>query len=156
MYKTVIALAAMLGTIQIAPAQAPANNNQEVTFAKDIAPILQRSCQSCHRPNNIAPMSLLTYQEARPWAKAIKAQVVKREMPPWYIDRAVGIRDFKDDPSLSDAEIALISKWADAGAPQGNAKDMPPPKQFDDSSKWHIGTPDIVVNLKKDLLVKAA
>jgi hypothetical protein len=151
----IVAVAAMIGTIQIAPAQTPAKTSQEVTFAKDIAPILQRSCQACHRPGNIAPMSLLTYQDARPWAKAIKAQTAKREMPPWYIDRAVGIRDFKNDPSLSDAEIAMIGRWADAGAPMGNAADMPAPRKFDDSDKWHIGKPDVVVTLKKDLLVKA-
>jgi hypothetical protein len=150
-----IAVAAMFGTTQAAQAQTPAKTGQEVTFAKDIAPILQRSCQACHRPGNIAPMSLLTYQDARPWAKAIKAQVVKREMPPWYIDRAVGIQDFKNDPSLSDQEITLISKWVDAGAPQGNASDIPAPRKFEDGDKWHIGTPDIVVNLKKDLLVKS-
>src|SRR5690242_20834715 len=96
-----------------------------VTFNKDIAPILQKSCQNCHRPGAIAPMSLLTYQDARPWAKSIKAKVAAREMPPWYIDRHVGITKFKEDPSLTDAEITTIAKWADAGAPQGNPGDMP-------------------------------
>src|SRR5216683_3127857 len=105
------------------------------TFARDVAPILQRSCQPCHRPGNIAPMSLLTYQEARPWARAMKQQVVQRNMPPWYIDRAVGIRQFKNDPSLSDQEIATISAWVDAGAPLGNEADMPPPRQFDDNDR---------------------
>ena len=75
-------------------------------------------------------MSLLTYQDARPWAKSIKAKVTAREMPPWYIDRHVGITKFKDDPSLTDAEIATIVKWVDAGAPQGNAADMPAPVTF--------------------------
>jgi len=151
-----LALAAMFSAIQLAWAQAPAKSAQDQpTFTKDIAPLLQRACQVCHRPNNIAPMSLLTYQEVRPWAKAIKSQVLKREMPPWYIDRAVGIRNFKNDPSLSDDEITLISKWVDAGAPLGNAADMPAPRKFDDSDRWHIGKPDIVVSLKKDLLVKA-
>src|SRR5436309_6102429 len=82
-----------------------------VTFTKDVAPILQRNCQVCHRPGAIAPMSLLTYEDARPWARAIKEKVVRREMPPWYIDRNIGISEFKDDPSLSDADIATISKW---------------------------------------------
>src|SRR5882757_3582412 len=103
-------------------AQAPA-----VTFAKDVAPILQKACQNCHRPGAIAPMSLLTYQDARPWAKSIKAKVTAREMPPWYIDRHIGISKFKDDPSLSDAEIATIVKWVDGGAAAGNAADMPAP-----------------------------
>src|SRR5690349_3520899 len=101
-----------------------------VTFAKDIAPILQRSCQSCHRPGAIAPMSLLTYQDARPWARSIKAKVVAREMPPWYIDRDIGIQKFKDDPSLTDDEIATIVKWVDGGAPSGNLAEMPAPRQF--------------------------
>ena len=105
------------------------------TFAKDVAPILQRSCQPCHRPGNIAPMSFLTYQDVRPWARAIKQQVVQRNMPPWYIDRAVGIRQFKNDPSLSDQEIATISKWVDAGALLGNEADMPPPRQFEDNDR---------------------
>src|SRR4051794_31751662 len=74
---------------------------REVTFTKDIAPVLQRACQNCHRPNNIAPMSLLTYNEVRPWARAIKQKVVERNMPPWFVDRNVGIREFKDDPSLT-------------------------------------------------------
>src|SRR6266481_6358737 len=71
---------------------------QQPTFTKDVAPILQRSCQTCHRPGSIAPMSLLTFEDARPWARAIKEKVAKREMPPWYIDKNIGITDFKDDP----------------------------------------------------------
>ena len=90
------------------------------TFTRDIAPILQKSCQNCHRPGAIAPMSLLTYQDVRPWARAIKQKVQAREMPPWYIDRHIGIQKFKDDPSLTDAEIAMIAEWVDAGAPAGN------------------------------------
>jgi hypothetical protein len=120
-----------------------------VTFTKDIAPILQRSCQNCHRPGSIAPMSLITYEEARPWARAIKSKVVLRQMPPWHIDRNVGIDKFKDDPSLSAAEIAAISAWVDQGAPEGNPKDMPPPRQFSDLDKWHIGKPDIVISMPK-------
>src|ERR1700716_374539 len=84
-----------------------------VTFTKDVAPILQRSCQNCHRPGAIAPMSLLTYEETRPWARSIRQKVVAREMPPWYIDRHVGIHDFKNDVSLSDLEIATIAAWVD-------------------------------------------
>ena len=141
---------------QIAGAQTSANANQDqVTFTKDVAPILERSCQNCHRPGSIGPMSLLTYQDARPWARAIKQQVAQRNMPPWYIDRTVGIQDFKNDISLSDDEIAKIVKWADQGSPMGNPADMPPAKSFDDSSRWHIGTPDVVVQLKHDVVVKA-
>src|SRR5499433_886652 len=126
-----------------------------VTFARDVAPILQRACQNCHRPGAIAPMALLTYQDARPWARSIKTKVTAREMPPWYIDRHIGITKFKDDPSLTDAEIATIVRWVDQGAPAGNAKDLPPPRQFSDTDKWHIGTPDMIVSLPKPYELKA-
>ena len=117
----------------------------QVTFTKDVAPILQRSCQKCHRPGSMAPMSLLTYQDARPWARAIKREVEARNMPPWYIARNVGIEQFKNDPSLSKGEIATIVKWVDAGAPMGNPADMPRPVQFRDDNAWTIGDPDVVV-----------
>lgn len=93
----------------------------------------------------MAPMSLLTYQEVRPWARAIKQRVVAREMPPWHVDNTIGIQRFKDDPSLSNDEIELIAHWTDAGAPQGNPADMPAPRQFADDSAWQIGQPDIIV-----------
>ncbi len=127
----------------------------DATFSKDIAPILERSCQNCHRAGSIAPMSLLTYKDARPWARSIKEKVVRREMPPWHIDRNVGITKFKEDPSLTDAEIATISNWVDHGAPEGNPADMPPPRQFSDLDKWQIGKPDIVVSMKKPYRLKA-
>src|ERR1051325_2961829 len=126
------------------PGEGKADAHQ-VTFTRDIAPILQRACQNCHRPNSIAPMSFLTYTTVRPWARSIKEKVVLREMPPWFIDRNIGIRHFKDDPSLTDEEVAKISAWVDAGAPEGNAADMPPPRQFEDSSRWHIGQPDLII-----------
>jgi hypothetical protein len=128
----------------------------EVTFTKDVAPILQARCQVCHRPDTFAPMSLLTYEDARPWAKSIKLKVVAREMPPWYIDKNVGVRHFKNDVSLSDDEIATIVKWVDAGAPKGNPSDMPPPRKFEDSDTWHMGEPDLIVQLPKDQIVPAA
>jgi hypothetical protein len=127
----------------------------QVTFTKDVAPILQEKCQSCHRPDTFAPMSLLSYEEARPWAKSIRQKVVAREMPPWYIDKTVGIRHFKNDVSLTDQEIATIAKWVDSGAPKGDLKDMPPPRKFDDSDKWRMGEPDLVVQLPKDQIVPA-
>jgi hypothetical protein len=126
-----------------------------VTFSRDVAPILQKACQNCHRPGAIAPMSLLTYQDARPWARSIKAKVTAREMPPWYIDRHIGITKFKDDPSLTDAEIDTITRWVDAGAPAGDPKEMPAPRQFSDIDKWHIGKPDMVVSLPKPYELKA-
>jgi hypothetical protein len=127
----------------------------QVTFTKDIAPILQEKCQSCHRPDTFAPMSLLTYEEARPWAKSIRQKVVAREMPPWYIDKTVGVRHFKNDVSLTDQEIATITKWVDTGAPKGDPKDMPAPRKFDDSDQWRMGEPDLVVQLPKDQIVAA-
>jgi mono/diheme cytochrome c family protein len=131
-------------------AQAPSRTAAgQVTFTRDVAPILQRSCQSCHRPNSMAPMSFLTYQDVRPWARAIKTKVTAREMPPWYIDRTVGINKFNNDPSLSDNEIATLAAWVDGGAVQGNPADMPPPKQFENDDIWHIGKPDLVVSSVK-------
>jgi mono/diheme cytochrome c family protein len=117
----------------------------EVTFTKDVAPILQRSCQSCHRPDGMAPMSLLTYEEVRPWASAIKRRTTARQMPPWFIERNIGIQKFKDDPSLSDEEIRRIAHWVDSGAPRGNPADLPPARQFAAAGAWTIGTPDLVM-----------
>jgi hypothetical protein len=104
---------------------------RQLTFTKDVAPILQRRCQTCHRPDTFAPMSLLTYEEARPWVRSIKQKVAAREMPPWYIDKTVGVHHFKNDVSLTDQEIATIVQWVDSGAPKGNPADMPPPRQFE-------------------------
>src|SRR5215510_9769433 len=112
-------LGALLAISMVAAAQTPVTE-RPVTFAKDVAPILQQNCQVCHRPGSMAPMSLLTYEDVRPWARAIKLRTSAREMPPWYIDRNLGIHRFKNDPSLSDEQIATIAKWADSGAPLGN------------------------------------
>ena len=118
---------------------------QEPTFASDVAPILYRSCVKCHRTGQIAPMSLITYQEVRPWARSIRNKVETRAMPPWHLDRRIGIQDFKNDPSLSGAEIATILSWVDSGAPQGNPADTPTPPIFADADAWQIGEPDLVV-----------
>lgn len=101
-------------------------------------------------------MSLLTYEEVRPFARSIKARVSAREMPPWFIDRNIGIQHFKNDSSLRDDEIAAIADWADAGAPMGDPKDMPPPAKFPDITAWQIGTPDLVVEMPGEQIVKAA
>src|SRR5713226_6152209 len=104
-------VAATVGTI----AQAPATTTGAVTFTKDIAPILQRSCQQCHHPDSVAPMSLLIYEDARPWARAMKTRTALRSqrgaMPPFFVERSIGIQNFKNDPSLSEEEIARIAKW---------------------------------------------
>ena len=151
-------VAAMLGTTETARAQATSKTatQNQVTFSRDVAPILQRACQNCHRPGSIAPMSLLTYKEARPWAVAIKEKVIKREMPPWFIDRNVGVRQFKDDPSLTDKEIATIVAWADTGSPEGNQAELPAPRHFEDADQWHIGKPDLIVSMPVAFTVKPA
>ena len=91
------------------------------TFTKDILPIFEKSCQACHRPGQMAPFSLLTYDDARPWVRSIKNKVETRYMPPWHLDRTVG--EYSPDPSLTDFEIATISKWFDNGAPRGDMND---------------------------------
>ena len=131
---------------------ATAASAQSVTFTKDVAPILQRACQGCHRPGQMAPMSLLTFQDVRPWARSIKQRVMEHTMPPWGIDQRVGIQSFKNDPSLRDDEIEKIVKWVDAGAPMGNAADMPKPREFEDSDRWHIGKPDLIVTSPKHVV----
>ena len=145
-------LLSLSAPIVVSHAQAPQGG--QVTFTKDVAPILQKTCQTCHRPGSIGPMSLLTYEDARPWARSIKDRVSRRQMPPWHVDRTVGIRKFKDDPSLSDAELQTIVNWVDAGAPRGNPADMPAPRAFDDSDRWHIGKPDLIVSMPKEFTVK--
>jgi hypothetical protein len=120
-----------------------------VTFAKDVAPIFQARCEECHRKGTAAPMSLVTYQEARPWAKAIKERVITRQMPPWHLDKTVGIQQFANDRSLTDQQIETIVRWVDAGAPQGDPKDLPAPKQWPSDEEWQLakryGPPDLVI-----------
>ncbi len=114
------------------PGEAQDRGDGQVTFTEDVAPILYQKCASCHRPSSIAPMSLLTYELARPYALLIKEMVSSRTMPPWFVDKTVGIQSFKDDRSLSDEEIATIVRWADSGAPQGDPAAMPPLPEFED------------------------
>ena len=125
---------ALAGVVAPAPLAAGQAAGPEVTFSKHIAPILQRSCQNCHRPEGVAPMPLTTYDEVRPWARAIKQRTgigpKAGVMPPWYVEKNIGIQQFHNDPSLSDDEIAMIAKWADSGAPRGNPADMPPPRKW--------------------------
>src|SRR5688500_16736832 len=147
-----------LSTLTLRATSQVATPPAEVSFTKHIAPILQRSCENCHRPDGVAPMSLRTYEEVRPWARAIKQRTGLGPragvMPPWYVEKNIGIQKFKNDPSLSDSEVALIAKWADSGAPRGEPADMPPARVWNDSTKWSIGTPDLVVRTT-DILVKA-
>jgi mono/diheme cytochrome c family protein len=129
-----------------ASAQAPA----APTFTKDIAPIFQAKCESCHRPNSIAPMSFTTYEETRPWARSIRERVAKRQMPPWHVDKNVGIQHFENDRSLSDAQIDTIVKWVSNGAPKGDPKDMPPAMEWPENDGWNFEKlygkgPDLVI-----------
>src|SRR3984893_5128961 len=148
MLRVSMGLACSAVLVSAIPAAA-SEDGKSVTFTKDVAPIFQQKCESCHRPNNMAPMSLLTYEEARPWAKSIASRVGARQMPPWHIDKTVGIQKFKNDRSLSDDQIDTILAWVAAGAPKGDPKDMPAPKVWKDESGWHLadkdGEPDLVV-----------
>src|SRR5437762_2007777 len=124
--------------------------DRPVTFAKDVAPIFQAKCQECHQPNSIAPMSIITYQDVRPWARSIKERVSQRQMTPWHIDKTVGVQKFKNDMSLSDEQIDKIVAWVDQGAPQGDPKDMPAPKPLVTDNEWKAvrdgyGPPDLII-----------
>jgi hypothetical protein len=119
------------------------NTSKEVTFTRDVAPIFFSNCAACHRPGEIAPMSLLSYKDARPWAKAIREKVLDRSMPPWHADRAYGA--FKNDRSLSKGDIDTIVAWVEGGAREGDPKDLPPPPHF--TSGWQIGQPDLVLSM---------
>ena len=148
-WAPVAAAFGLAASVGVGAQPSPASSG-DVTFTKDIAPILQRHCQSCHRPDSLAPMSLLTYEDARPYARAIKTRTALRTqrgaMPHWYIEKDIGIQSYKDDPSLSEVEIAAIAKWADSGAPRGNPADLPPPLDFDNGGQWKIGKPDLIVS----------
>ena len=125
-------LAAVLSAQKTSSAAEPAVTP---TFTKDVAPILYASCAGCHRPGEVAPMSLLSYDDVRPWAKSIRKKVTSREMPPWGADPHYG--KFKDDRSLSDAQIQTITAWVDAGAPKGRDADLPPLPRF--AEGWTAG-----------------
>ncbi|HTS47434.1 MAG TPA: cytochrome c [Bryobacteraceae bacterium] len=149
---TLIASGALLAVSSALMAGEPTKNAasaKPVTFTKDIAPIFQDKCEACHRKDSMAPMSLVTYEEARPWARSIKERVVTHQMPPWHLDKTVGIQKFENDRSLSDEQIATIVRWVDSGSPMGDAKDMPPPKQWPNEDEWQLakqfGEPDLIL-----------
>ena len=140
---------AVLAAVLLVPAPALAADTP--TFSKDVAPILFDKCSACHRPGAMAPMSLMTFEDARPWARAIKIKVTRREMPPWGADPAVG--KFRNDPSLTQMQIDTIVRWADAGAPEGNKADLPTPPAFTDG--WSIGQPDLIFKMVRPFNVPA-
>ncbi len=131
--------------------QGKATTAAVVTFNKDVAPIIQKSCQTCHRPGEVAPMSFLTYKEVRPWAKSIREAVTTRVMPPWFADPKHG--EFSNDCRLSQKEIETITAWVENGSPEGDAKDLPPNPKFHEG--WQIGKPDVVLPMTVDFNIPA-
>src|SRR2546427_2312865 len=148
-----VGISVFMGTAHWPVSAQQAAPAREVTFTKDVAPILQRSCQNCHRPDGVAPMSLVSYEDVRPWARAIKQRTSigpkAGVMPPWYVEKNIGIQQFHNDPSLSEAEVATIAKWVDSGAARGNPADMPPAKHYADDRAWAIGTPDLIIKMQE-------
>ena len=141
--------ASVVGGAYLAAQSAPVPGAAEVTFTRHVAPILQEKCQVCHQPDSIGPMSLITYDDVKSRVRTIRKRVADRVMPPWHSDKSIGIRDFQNDRSLTDAEIDTLVRWADAGAPMGDPKDLPPPKTFPDPTGWQLageyGLPDLVI-----------
>src|SRR5262245_40603470 len=133
-------------TLVAAPAVA-----ETPTFNKDVAPILYKHCVECHRPEAMAPMPLITYDDVRPWARALKPKVTRREMPPWGADPTIG--SFANDVSLSQQEIDTIAAWVDGGAPQGSAADLPAAPVF--AAGWSIGKPDLIFKMQRPFTVPA-
>jgi hypothetical protein len=149
--RTIAAWTATVGVLGAAAIASGAEAPATPTFTRDVAPIFQDKCEACHRPDSIAPMSLRTYAEARPWARAIRARVADHQMPPWSIDKTVGVQKFKNDRSLTEEQVDTIVRWVDAGAPQGEPKDMPPPRAWTDGEGWNFAAtfgqkePDLVI-----------
>jgi hypothetical protein len=152
--REIISSAVLGMVILLPPTLASAQTlDQDITFSRDIMPILQDNCQECHRAEGIGPMPLMSYDDAKLWAPLIQLKVINRQMPPWHIDRTIGLQKFKNDRSLSDEQVEMISSWVNAGAPEGNPADLPPVSQFSDSSDWSIGTPDVIVNWNTQCLL---
>jgi hypothetical protein len=146
---TKIAIAALALAGAGFSAELASQSSKPATFSKDVAPIFQEKCESCHRPGSMAPMALITYDQVRPWAKAIRQRVITRQMPPWHLDKTTGVQKFQNDMSLSDEQIETIVRWVDAGAPQGDPKDLPRPKQWPNTEGWQLasqfGQPDLII-----------
>ncbi len=150
LFVAAAALAFVVVPVMNAQTQAPAGETVP-TFSKDVAPILFSNCTTCHRPGEIAPMSLLTFKEARPWARSIATQVKTGAMPPWHADPAVG--EFANARRLTDAQKSTIARWADAGAPEGDPKDLPPAPRYIEG--WSLGEPDVILSMQEDYPIPA-
>ena len=146
-------VAALLAPVSLA---AQVSSLDNVTFTRDIAPILQRSCQNCHRDGGVAPMSLTTYQQVRRYSSRIVYRTGLRDvagaMPPWYVEKDIGIQHFKNDPSLNDWEIDAIASWVSNGMSEGDPADMPPPREFPTGVTWVAGEPDLIVKTNEVLV----
>ena len=143
-------LIAVLGSIALS-SNSDTHTPSSVTFSRDVAPIIFKNCATCHRPGEVAPMSLLTYKDARPWARSIKEKVLGGVMPPWHADPQFG--EFSNDRRLAKKDVDTIVAWVDGGAKEGNQKDMPPMPHFTDG--WEIGKPDVVLTMNEDFKVPA-
>jgi len=151
--RRLVVITALCGTAAIASVSASRGQSaaaaRKPTFSRDVAPIFQGKCQVCHQPNSIAPMPLLNYADAKKFASAIKSKVEARVMPPWHIDRNIGVRAFKNDRGLTDAEVGTIVSWVEGGAVEGDRADLPAPKSFPDPTGWELasqfGPPDLVI-----------
>jgi cytochrome c553 len=153
LFAGVVLTAASISTVQTAPQSAAAAAADAPTFARDVAPIVFDKCASCHREGEVAPMSLLTYEQVRPWARAIKSKVVSREMPPWGADMRETL-PMRNDISLSEQQIKTIAAWVDAGAPKGNMADMPPAPTF--ATGWTYGKePDYILEMPVEFDIPA-
>jgi len=147
--SSIAAIPTPKGSISATPRLEEAN--RRVTFTKDVAPIFYSNCVQCHKPGDIAPMSLLTYKDSRPWARSIREMVATRQMPPWHADPRYG--RFSNDKQLSQRDIDTIVAWVDQGAPEGDPKDLPPVPAFVEG--WEIGTPDVVLSMPEPYQVPA-
>ena len=157
----VVALAGFAVLLLAGPGAEAAAAADDVTYNRDVAPILQRSCETCHRPGSIAPMSLQTYEEIRPWARNIRDKITRPDndpdrMPPWFIEKNIGVQNFKEDISLSPEEVATIAAWVDGGAERGDPADLPPPIEWPDGKDWSFGEPDLVISSPEHVLEAVA
>src|SRR5262245_8786555 len=139
--------------VVLATASANRGGAKEVTFNRDVAPILYKNCAECHRPDDIAPMALMTYKDARPWARSIKEKVVTRQMPPWSPDPKFG--EFSNDHRLAQKDIDTIVAWVDQGAKEGDAKDLQPVPEFTTTGGWRLGKPDVIFDIGQEFKVTA-
>ena len=159
-FQRILTVALSLGMLSAVVSPGYAENEAALTYYKDVLPIMQENCQSCHRPSGqnisglIAPMAFMSYEETRPWARSIARKVEAREMPPWFASEPVGV--FTNERGLSESEIDTIVQWVAAGAPAGSTADAPPAKLFAEEANdgWTLGTPDFVVKLSEPYVVK--